>query len=246
MPVYFNTALRVVANTTPVSSFAKEVSLNASAEAKDSTPIGGSGGWKRRLPGLKQFAVSAKGMQDFAVGGIDVAFPATTLGGSDVITCMPINDGSVVGEPAFLMNGREMGITPIMGKIGDIAGFEINWAGDGRLVGGKILHPSTRRTATGNGTAVAMVGPAASQALYASFHVTSVEGAGTITFNVQTDDGAGFASATTRITSAAFAAAGSELKSVAGAFAAETHVRVTWTISGLTAATFEVAAGVAA
>lgn len=246
MPNYVNTALRVVANTTPVSSFTKELALNASAEMKDSTPSGGSGGWKRGLVGLKHFVITAKGMQDFAGGGIDEAFPATVLGTPDVITCMPINDGTVVGEPAFLANGREMGITPIMGKIGDIAGFSINWTGDGRLVGGKILHPSARRTATGNGTAVAMVGPAASQSLYTAFHVTSVEGAGTITFTVQTDDASGFASPTARITSSAFAAAGAELKSVAGSFSSETHIRVIWTISGLTAATFEIAAGVAA
>jgi hypothetical protein len=52
-------------------------------------------------------------------------------------------------------------------------------------------------------------------------------------------------SATTRITSTAFAAVGAEVRSLAGALAGETHIRVVYTISGFTSVTFTVAAAVA-
>ena len=50
---------------------------------------------------------------------------------------------------------------------------------------------------------------------------------------------------TTRITSTAFAAVGGEVKSLAGALAGETHIRVVYTISGFSSVTFTVASGVA-
>ena len=247
MTTYVQTAVRFTVNTTVMSAFVQELTLNATADVRDATPIGGTGGWRRRKLGLRQFDVQARGMADFDTTGPDAAFPASTLGGQDVLTVYPINDGGTIAEPAFLGLGRSMSITPLSGPVGEMAGMSINWAGDGRLTGGKILHPSAARTATGSGTAVAMTGPTASQSIFANFHVTSVTGTGTITFTIQTDDGAGFGSATTRITSTAFAAIGSEQKSATpGNIATETHFRVGWTISGFTSVTFEVAASVAA
>ena len=247
MTVYVNTATRLIVNTTVMSAFANDLTVNATGEIKDTTPIGGTGGWSRKTVGLKEFDVTMTGMADFATTGPDAAFPATTPGSQDVITVYPINDGGTIAEPAFVGLGRSVNIVPLMGSVGDVAGMSINWAGDGRLCGGKILHPSAARTVTGNGTAVALTGPSASQSIFANFHVTSVSGAGTITFVVATDDAVGFPSATTRITSTAFAAVGSEQRSATpGNIATETHFRVSWTIAGFTSVTFEVAVAVAA
>lgn len=245
MTVYVNTAIRMIANTTVLSAFAREVNVNAMAEIKDCTPAGGTGGWRRKMYGLKEFGVSMTGMADMATTGTDAAFPATTLGNSDVLTIYPINDGGTIAEPAFLGLGRASAISPFGGPVGEVSAMSINWAGDARLCAGKNLHPSAARTSTGTGTAVAMTGPTAAQSIFANFHVTSVTGSGTITFVVATDDSGAFGSATTRITSSAFAAVGAEQKSVTpGNISSETHFRVGWTISGFTSVTFEVAASV--
>jgi hypothetical protein len=111
-------------------------------------------------------------------------------------------------------------------------------------VRGVVAAPYASRVATGNGTATALAGPSASQSLYAAFHVHSVTGAGTCTLVVQSDDNVGMSTPTTRITSNAFAAVGSQFASVTGAFASETHVRVNHTISGFSAVSFSVVVGV--
>jgi hypothetical protein len=67
---------------------------------------------------------------------------------------------------------------------------------------------------------------------------------GTITFTIQTDDNSGMSSATTRITSSAFAAVGHQFTSVAGSLAGETHIRVGYTIAGFSSCIFAVSAGV--
>jgi hypothetical protein len=122
--------------------------------------------------------------------------------------------------------------------------FGFGWTGDAQMVRGQMLHPAAARTATGSGTTTTFTAPTATQSLYAAFHVLSVTGAGTITFTIQTDDNSGMTSATTRITSSAFAAVGHQFASLAGALTGETHIRVGYTIAGFTSVTFAVAAGV--
>jgi hypothetical protein len=101
-------------------------------------------------------------------------------------------------------------------------------------------------TATGSGTATTFTTPVAGQGIWASFHVTSVTGTGTITFTIQTDDNSGFSSSTTRLTATAMAAVGGQFATAAtGALAGETHIRVGYAISGFTSVTFFAAAGVA-
>lgn len=247
MTVYVNTAVRFVANTTALSSWVDELTVNATCDIRRRTPIGGTGGWRRARYGLKQFNITAKGMADLATDGTDAAFPATALGtAQDVLTVMPIGDGATLADPAFLGLGRSMSIMPFGGPVGEESSMSIDWAGDGRLARGVILHPSAARTSTGSGTAVALAGPTADQSIFANFHVTSVSGSGTITFTIETDDASNFASSTTRITSSAFAAVGAEQKSATpGDISTETHFRVGWTISGFTSVTFEVAVAVA-
>jgi hypothetical protein len=131
------------------------------------------------------------------------------------------------------------------GTVGDAAPFSLTLGGTGKLVQGKMLHAVAAETATGSGTVVAFTPPTATQSLYASFHVHSVTGAGTITFVVETDDAVGMSTPVTRITSNGFTAVGHQFASLAGALTSETHLRVKWTISGFTSVTFSSAFGVA-
>jgi len=243
MPVFSQTAMDITVDAFGLQVFANEAMVDVIADEVDFTTFT-SGGWRAKGAGLARGTCGVKGFQDYATTGVDVQFPLTGLGGVDVFTVGPFVGTQVAGDPAFMGQGPLTGLTPLSGAVGDPGMFAFSWAGAGRLVRGKYLHPSAARVASGTGTAVTCAPPTASQALYATFHVLSVTGTGTITFAVQTDDNAGFTSATTRITSSTFAAVGRQFASLAGAIAAETHVRVSWTISGFTSVTFVAAAGV--
>ena len=106
------------------------------------------------------------------------------------------------------------------------------------------MHPSAARTASGNGSAVAFTAPTATQTLYAQWHLLAVSGTGSVVFTIQTDDNAGFTTPTTRITSSSLTAVGAGAGTLAGALTGETHIRVAYTITGFTSATFVVSAGV--
>jgi hypothetical protein len=95
-----------------------------------------------------------------------------------------------------------------------------------------------------SGSAVAMAGPSASQSLYVALHVTATTGGGTWTVLVESDNDVGMATPTTRLTFATFTAQGWQFESVAGSFSSETHLRVSWSVTGGTAptATFAVSA----
>lgn len=235
------TSAYIGANQVNLSGFANQLSLSHSGQVRDRTTFA-DGGWTRQAVTLGTFSLSASGFQDYVAPSPDA------LTGPDSFA--PLNTftvsipGTAAGDVAHFGTCRSVSLTPLEGAPGDMAPFSIDWVGADKILRGQLLHPPAARTSTGNGTTLAMAGPSATQALWASFHVHSVTGSGTITFIVETDDNSGMSSATTRITSTAFAAVGHEVRSVNGAFASETHVRVRWTISGFTSVTFGVAAGV--
>jgi hypothetical protein len=240
MPVYSQTSVFIASNELAVSGFANQVELKAEADLNDVTTFA-SGGFRQRVVGLGSFMLNASGFQDYVGPSPGTVFSPQTLGTLDTFTVSV--PGTAVADPAYFGTARETSGSDL-GAVGDVNPFSIGWAGTSRLIRGQMLHPSASRTATGNGTTTTFTPPTATQALHAAFHVHSVTGTGTITFTVQTDDNSGMTSATTRLTSTAFAAVGGELKSATGALTGETHIRVVYTISGFTAVTFSVAAGV--
>jgi hypothetical protein len=135
-------------------------------------------------------------------------------------------------------------LAAVGGPIGEGAPFSASVESDSQHGRGVLLHPPTARSTTANGTAVAQAGPGAGRTLYAALHVLSASGTTpSLTVKVQSDDAVGFPSATDRITFSAANAAGWQWGSVAGDFSTETHLRVTWTITGTTPSfTFAVAA----
>jgi hypothetical protein len=242
MAVFPMTNVSILVDSLAVSGFANQLTLDAQADDLDFTTFS-AGGWRTKKPGLATFTASVQGFQDFALTGVDPTFPVSLLGGFDTITVAPTG-GAAVADPAFFGSGLLTGLTPLTGAVGDTANFDLGWSGSAQLVRGQMLHPTAARTATGNGTTTTFTTPTASQALYASFHVLSVSGAGSIVFTVQTDDNSGMSSPVTRITSSSFTAVGAGIGSLAGALAGETHIRVVYTITGFTSVTFAVAAGV--
>ena len=247
MAIFALTNLHIAVDNLNLSCFANQVDVMAEADELDVTTFCG-GGYRQKITGLASLSVNASGFQDYTSPAPGTVLNATTdlvsPGTTRTFTVAP--QGDTVGNTAYLGAAKATTLNELSGAVGEVAAFSLNLAGTSRLIKGKMLHAVAAETATGSGTITTMAGPSATQSLYAAFHVYAVTGTGTITMNVQTDDNATPTSPTTRITSTAFAAVGSELKSVAGAFASETHIRVIWTIAGFTSVTFSVAAGVAA
>ena len=242
MAVYSNTNMMLAVDGLLLSGEAKMVEHTATVDELDVTTVDAAG-WRKKIPGLATHSLVVDGVQDFdATTGLDPFFQATTTG-QNVVTFAPINGGATIGDVAYIFAARTTKRVALKGSVGEAAGFAADWTGDGRTVRGQVIHPAAARTATGNGTATTFTAPTATQSLWAAFHVLSVTGTGTITFNVQTDDNAGMTTPTTRITSSAFAGIGGQFSSLAGALTGETHTRVTWTISGFTSVTFVVSSG---
>lgn len=239
MTAFVNTNFEVLVDSVDIAGFATSATLDAQYEEIDITNLA-SNGWRQKITGLGTHTWTVEGFQSLT--SVDPSFPGTSLG-LNTITIAPQNGGATIGDAAYFGQARTVSRTPLAGAVGDVAGFTLNWAGTGQLARGQILHPLAARTATGNGTVTTFTTPAAGQFLCASFHVTSVTGSGSITFSLATDDAVGFASPTTRLTSAAMTAVGGQFVSVAGPFAGETHIRPTWTISGFTSVSFVIAAG---
>ena len=241
MAVYTQTTMAIAVNELQAAGFANQIELAASAETKDITTFA-SAGFRQYAIGLATYSLSISGYQDETGPSPSTLFTPSTLGIADTFTVSV--PGTTVADPAFFGTGIDT-MQSESKEIGEVAGWSGMWAGTGRLIKGQLLHPAAARASTGNGTTTTFTTPTATQSLWASFHVHSVTGTGTITFTVQTDDNGGMSSPTTRITSTAFAAVGAEVRSLAGALAGETHIRVVYTISGFSSVTFTVAAGVA-
>lgn len=235
--------MRLLVDGADLAGFAKSITLSHQVEALDATTAT-CNGWRQYIYGPNSLDLTVDGFAAFDTTEIDALMPATTTG-ANIVTFCPINAGDTLADPAFILTGRTRNRKPLAGSVGDIAEMGLTWGGVTRVVRAQVLHPLAARTVTGNGSAVAFTTPATGQSIYAAFHVTAVSGSGSITFTIQTDDNAGFTSATTRYTSSALTAARTaEFGSVAGPFAGETHIRVGYTISGFTSVTFQVAAGV--
>lgn len=243
MAVYTNTAVAAYVDSLGFHAFADRVEVGATFDVKEYTTLA-SGGWRRNKVGLGQHMLRIDGFQDYATTGIDPTFPISGVGGLNAYTVAPQNNAGTLGDACFIGQGVLNDYTPLTGEVGEMARFGFGWAGTAQMVRGQILHPEAARTSTGSGTTTTFTAPTSTQTLYASFHVLSVSGTGTITFTVQTDDNSGMTTPTTRITSSAFAAVGGQVSSLAGALTGETHIRCGWTISGFTSVTFVVAAGV--
>lgn len=241
MPVFALTNVSAIVDTLELAGFARSFTIDATADEIDVTTLNAAG-WRQKIPGLRTFTAAAEGFQDFDTVGVDPVFPATTFG-ADTFTVVP-QSTATAGDVAFFGQGRLTSNTPLSGSVGDAAAFSLNFAGTDRVVRGVMLHPTAARTATGTGTALAFTFPTAGQRLFASFHVLSVTGSGSIVFTVQSDNAVGFPSSATQITSQSFTAVGHQFTSVAGPISGETHIRAGWTITGFTSVTFAIAAGV--
>lgn len=212
-----------------------KLELGGEFEKKDVTNFGspmdaGGNMWSEVMAGLGSAKVTAGGQ--WSAGDASQVDDAAWvgLGGAGPWTACPI--AATVGSVAYLVNGLQ-GDYQFLGQVGDVAPWQASVNSTWPLVRGTILHPpGTARTATGNGTGVQQGAVLAAQTVYAALHVLSVSGTTpSMTVKIQSDDNAGFASPTDRITFTAATAQGGQIMRLAGPVT-DDYWRATWTISG--------------
>lgn len=224
----------------------RNVVLETSCNQVDTTPLSTTSGWTTCIGGLKSATVSLDLMANFAVADAIDSTLYSYLGVADVPKSVVTN--SADGSFAYLMRGITLGYSPVEGQVGDLAMTKVSGqSSTGALVRGQLIHPgSASRTSSSTGTGRQMGAVTSTQSLYAALHVLSISGTSTptLTVKIQSDDNAGFTSATDRITFTANTAVGYEWKSVAGAIT-DDYWRVSYTISGTNPVfSFAVVAGI--
>lgn len=209
-----------------------KVDVGAEAEEKDSTSFA-SGGWKEVLGGIKSWMVQSDGGWESDTGLLDPSWWAD-LGESMALTVCPDN-GASAGDVAYFGEPVRSSYAPATGGVGEVAAWSGKSSGKGPLISGQVAKAKTAVASTGQGSALNLGAVGAAQRLWVAAHVFSVSGTTpTLDLVVQTDDNAGFTSATDQITLDQITTAGAVVQSTAIGAITDTYQRVTWTVGGTT------------
>lgn len=233
---------KVLVAGTDLGAWTNEASVAGSAKDLVST-VFTNAGWEGHTAGLRMAKIDLKGF--FGAGGAgfadDELFADVGVGGLPV-TLVP--QGATDGNVAYFLTAMQPDYVPLTGKVGDLLSFSSSAVGDAPLIRGQLGN-SVARTATGTGTGLQLTAPTATQRVWASLHVVSVTGTGSITVSVQGATANTFASPTTVATFTAATAIGGQLAKGTIGVTSNTWYRLSWTISGFTSVTFYGAIGVA-
>jgi hypothetical protein len=215
-----------------LSGDSNAITVTAESDEVDVTNFGSSG-TREFLAGLKSFSAQLQGFTSHATGAADPTL-FTQWGVSDAIFSASAEGDD--GDIGFFTKSVEMSLQPWGGAVGEASKFDASFRGRGQpLVRGTILHPGdTARTSTATGTGRQLGAVSATQKVYATLHVLSVSGTSspTLTVKVQSDDNAGFTSATDRITFTGATAAGAQWATPVSGAITDDYWRATYTISG--------------
>lgn len=214
-----------------------QMSLSVSTDELDVTTFGG-GGYRTRIAGLRTVGAQFGGFWQAGTGTVDPTV-FTDLAVTDrVITMAPDDAEATV---AYMWQGGNFTYSPF-GQIGQATPFTLGYSGTNGVgvVRGQVTKAKGNVSATGAiGTGVQLGNVGASQYLYGTFHVFSA--GTTITVVLESDDNAGFSSATTRATLGPITTTGGTWATrVAGALT-ETHYR--YRVTAITG-TFQVAGAI--
>lgn len=221
---------RLFAVGADLSGASNKIELTSEYEDKDATNYR-SNGWKEVLAGLGSAEIAGEGQWEAGDPSLVDNASWADLGGQGPYTVCPTD--SIVGALAYFTKGMRSEF-----KFGDAVGEVAPWTGTVKsswpLVRGQIAHPpGTPRTASGTGTALNLGAIPAGKRLYAAVHVLSAAGTTpSITARVESDDSAGFASPTTRLTFGAATTASGDILRTDGTAITDTHYRVAWTVTG--------------
>lgn len=219
------------ADLTPWTS---KVEVATEREQLDVTTFN-SAGWKESIAGLSTSSIDIEGFWE--AGG--AAFPDdrfwADLGN---VTPMSVAAANTVASICYFTNVMRPSYQ-FGDAVGQVTPFQSSALGTGTpLIRGQVAQVKANVTATSTTTAVALpAAVTATQRIYAVLHIFAVSGTAspTLTATVQTDNAVGFPSPASAATFTAATAVGSQLVagSVGGA-TGETHVRLSYTVSGTT------------
>lgn len=231
MSKFVLTNVRLLIGGADLSGDANEVTISAKRESKDVTNFN-SAGWHEFIAGLGQADVAAKGFWEAGSLSLPDDQHWGGLGGVFGVTVCP--QGAADQAVAYLTNVLE-GQYTLLGKVGDVAPFDVALASSWPLVRGVIAAPPANAiTVTGTGTGNNLGAVSASQQIYADLHVISVAGTTpSATFSVQSATSGAFSSPTTRVTFTAATAIGGQILRAPGPIT-DTWWRAAWTVSGTT------------
>lgn len=226
------------------SGQARSFDTPAETTERDSTTFA-SKGFAEQVMGVTRGKFNVGGLQDLDAAALGAYLDR---GVGTQYACSVATPGDTAGDVAWVMRGKVTRYGPVVGGTIDMEGaFDLALSSDTVFGRGVLLHPVTETDTADDGAAVALAGPDATQRLYVALHVTATTGGGTWTVLVESDSADTFGSPTTRVTFDTFTAQGWQLKSVAGDFSSETHLRASWSVTGGTdpTATFALTAFVA-
>lgn len=187
--------------------------LEVNVEELDVTTFGQS--WRKVIGGTKSASLNVSGFWQAGSGTVDAyTFPA--LGTADQVVTLA--HASTAGSTAYIAQNMASQYQ-ILGQHGEAAPFSLTSVGshgNGVVQGQLALAKGTVSSTGAAGSGVQLGAVGASEYLYAAVHVFSA--GTTVTFTVESDDNAGFTSATTRATfSAITSVGGTWVTRVAGA-----------------------------
>lgn len=211
-----------------ISGFHNSLNLEHGAEMLDDTVFGTSG-TRSNKPGLKTFQYTGNGFWDETLDGVLY----NRIGAvREVMSFAP--EGNVEGDRAFTVRAVNGTYNPLSGEVGALLPFEFSaMSANAPLVRGVVLATGSK-AATGNGTGLNLGLVASGKKAYSALHVTAIA-ATSIIVTVESDDGSGFPSPTTRLTHTTFLGAGTvgaDWQELAGPIATDTWWRSKWTIVG--------------
>ena len=214
-----------------ISGRLNKLGLEYAAELQDATVFGNT--TRVRQGGLKTVKASLEGFSDFVNDGLDEQLESRLAVANTAFSASP--DGGDEGEVAEFFRAILGEYRPLGASVGDMAAFVASAEGsDGYgLVRGTVMHNATR-TSTAAGTARQLGAVTSTQKLYAALHVLSASAGDTLDVIVESDNGSGFSSGTTRITFSQVSGGTPQAQfatPVAGAIT-DDWWRVSWTIAG--------------
>jgi len=212
-----------------LSSHTNAVTLDVTADEVEVTTLQ-SGGFRERLGGLKDSSISIDGFFEAGTEKPDALLGANV--GNEII-CTIVPDAGA-GNTAYFLKSKLFSYS-ILGAIGEVAPFSLSKANSTDKVVRGTIDIDGSITATGNTTGRQLGAVGSTESIYAAIHCYGVSGTSTptITFVLESDDNAGFTSATTRATFTDITAISSEIKKVSGAIT-DDYWRLSYTVSGTT------------
>lgn len=196
--------------------------------------------FRQRKPGLTSHALQAKGF--FNAARADPALFGS-IGATGQWITVAAENAAAPGSRSYFFQAVSGDYSP-GGAVGDQNGFDFGAVGTGRAYRGILLAHETGLFENGVATGYQLGAVSSGQTIACLLHVLSVNAPGDeITVTLESDDNAGFTSATTRATFSGFSAIGAELQAAAGAIT-DDYWRLAWAVTGSTPS-FTIAASLA-